>query len=77
MAGLDADFKLLWTTHFNQLNYVKKQLFAPKSHLHFKFTIDANSDKEDGVNYFLLYTRAKHFTDSNISDLKRETEISH
>lgn len=71
VAGLDADFKLLWTTHFNQLNYVKKQLLAPKSHLHFKIIVDANN-KEDGVKYFLLYTRAKHFTNSNISDLKGE-----
>lgn len=72
IAALDADFKLLWTTHFNQLNYVKKQLFAPKSHLHFRLVVDANRNKEDGVKYFLLYTRAKHFTNSNISDLKGE-----
>lgn len=72
VAGLDADFKLLWTTHFNQLNYVKKYFLAPKSHLHFKFIVDANINKEDGVKYFLLYTRAKHFTNSNISDLKGE-----
>ena len=70
VAGLDADFKLLWTTHFNQLNYVKKQLLAPKSHLHFKIIVDANINKEDGVKYFLLHTRAKHFTNSKISDLK-------
>ena len=70
VAGLDADFKLLWTTHFNRLNYVKKGFLAPKSHLHFKIIVDAN--KEGGVKYFLLYTRAKHFTNSKISDLKGE-----
>lgn len=72
VAGLDADFKLLWTTHFNQLNYVQKHLFEPKSHIRFGIIVDANTDKEDGIKYFLLYTRAKHFTNSNISDLKGE-----
>ena len=72
VAGLDADFKLLWTTHFNQLNYVKKGFLAPKSYLHFKIILDANINKEDGVKYFLLYTRAKQFTNSKISDLKGE-----
>lgn len=72
VAGLDADFKILWTTHFNYLNYVQKQMFAPKAHLHFKFTVNANINKEGGVKYFLLYTRAKHFTKSNISDLRGE-----
>lgn len=72
VVGLDADFRLLWTTHFNQLNYVKKQLLAPKSHLHFRIILDANINKENGVKYFLLYTRAKHFTNSKISDLKGE-----
>lgn len=72
VAGLDADFKLLWTTHFNQLNYVQKHLFEPKSHIRFGIIVDANTDTEDGVKYFLLYTRAKHFTNSNISALKGE-----
>ena len=72
VAGLDADFKLLWTTHFNQLNYVKKGFLAPKSYLHFKIILDANINKEDGVKNFLLYTRAKQFTNSKISDLKGE-----
>ena len=72
IAGLDADFKLHWTTHFNQLNYVQKHLFEPKSHIRFGIIVDANTGKEDGIKYFLLYTRAKHFTNSKISGLKGE-----
>lgn len=72
VAGLDPDFNLLWTTHFNQLNYVQKHLFEPNSHIRFGIIVDAHIKKEDGLKYLLLYTRAKHFTDSNISDLKGE-----
>lgn len=71
VALLDADFNLLGTTYFNRLNYVQKEfIFVPQSHLRFRFIVDANIDKDDGVKYFLIYTRAKHFTNSNISDLK-------
>ena len=67
---LGADFSLLGNSYFNRLNYVKKQfIFVPKSHLHFGFIVDAN-EKADGVKYFLIYTRAKHFTNGNISELR-------
>lgn len=70
VALLGADFSLLGNSYFNRLNYVKKQfIFVPKSHLHFGFIVDAN-EKADGVKYFLIYTRAKHFTNSNISELR-------
>lgn len=72
VAGLDADFNLLWTTHFNTINYIYKHLFEPKPYFNFKFITGANIDKEDEVKFFLIYTRAKYFTNSNISELKGE-----
>lgn len=70
LALLGADFKLMGTSHFNQLNYVQKEIiFAPKSHLHFRLVVGAN-EKADGIKYFLIYTRAKHFTNGDINELK-------